>query len=293
MRLVPCAAFAFSCGCLMANPEYWAETATDSGGGGASSSAAATGPTSSSDGSQGAGSGSAATSSSLPGSSTSGLAGTTSSSGESSTGELGDEFCADSDTLMICLQFDVETPADIIDESSLAHPFAVSGGGLVDSPWGRALHHNASTEADVDCMGDCVGGPFVTYEAWVRVAVFPTEENRAGIVDKDGFMGMFVTDTQALRCVTQGGTVQGGSIELDTWVHVACVLDGDVAYAYVDGAMVGERNIDPSQPVDSLATVAIGNNAPNPDDPLDGDLDRVRVWTEARTAVQIAESATP
>ena len=159
------------------------------------------------------------------------------------------------------------------------------------SPWGNCFHFDQETRVEVDCDGECGGGPTITYEAWVRVETAP--EDRSGVVDNNGILGLFITPELEVRCVSQNGTVEGGPIALDTWVHVACVADDGTLTAYADGASVAETAIAPLSPIEMDQPLALGNDMPSFADPLYGDLDRVRVWDVALTPAQIEDAANP
>ena len=297
VRMAGCAVLALASGCLMPNPDYngVGETDTDGVGGSATSGLSSTGGSNgSSDSAQtqgNSGQGTSTTAADSSNASSSMSAGQTSSGSDStagdSTGEDEVRDCPDDPALRICLDFDVADVADVADGSSYGNAVAVEGGGMVGSPWGSAMRYDESTSVEVDCMGACAGGPTMTYEAWVRADEFPDDASRAGILDNQGVLGMFLTTDRSLRCVSSAGTVEGGSIPRGEWVHVACVADETSLRAYVAGVSVSDATISALSPADPADPLAVGNNAPQYDNPFLGDLDRVRAWDRALTREEV------
>lgn len=127
----------------------------------------------------------------------------------------------------------------------------------------------------------------LSVDAWVRVDAFPAPGARAGVVDHDGQLGIFVGPDGELRCAAAivGGTVVSvpGVLVAGTWHHVACIGDGANAVLYVDGSARG------SIAASATGTAAdtplhLGENAPDGLDQLLGALDDVRLWDRPRTA---------
>lgn len=284
----------------MPNPAYLGET--DGGTGGLSGTAS--GPNSDGQpvGTDESGTGGTATASGggdTTGASASGPSGEDTSGGEAGTTMSEDDTtgsdaapaCPRADGLRVCVQFDVDQPDQVVDESANGYGVSIEGGTLVASPWGRGLRLDAETRVEVDCEGQGGGGPTITYEAWVRVEAAP--QDRSGVIDNNGILGLFITPELGVRCVSQDGTAEGGMLSLDTWAHVACVADDGLLVTYLDGTPVAERTGDPLVPIDMDDPLALGNDMPSFADPLFGELDRVRVWDVALTPAQIQDAATP
>jgi hypothetical protein len=288
-------------GCIMPNPAYLGESQTDGGGsvgGGSGSTSGTSQPMPSGGGQSQSGSDSTtpqtSTSSNDSDDEASGastMSDETPASSSSTSGPSSGGDCPDDPALLVCLEFEVDDPADVVDDANPPYAVTVAGGGMVATPWGQGLHLDEETEVEVDCMGACDGGPMITYEAWVRVAVFPGPSTRAGVVDNDGILGMFVTNERSLRCVSSSGVIEGGTLQEGAWTHVACVAEGTSLTAYVDGAQVSQATISPLSPPSPAYPLAIGNNAPAFDNPLLGDLDRVRVWRRALSRDEVVATA--
>ncbi len=302
LRFFVCATVLLAGGCLMANPDYLGETEGGSAGlagtGTVGTSAAQTGTSSGSRGSATASGDGGTTTTSMPGDAT-GSTGGDSSDGELDTtafpeGTTGTDAappCPRADGLRVCLQFDVDQASEVVDESPNGYDVNIEGGGVAPSPWGGAFVFDGDARVEVDCNGECGGGPTITYEAWLRVEAAP--EARSGVIDNTGILGMFITAGLEVRCVSQNGTAEGGALTLDTWTHVACVANEGTLTAYLDGDLVAEMPIEPLTTIEMADPLALGNDTPSFGDPLFGTLDRVRVWDVALTPAQIQDAANP
>jgi hypothetical protein len=74
------------------------------------------------------------------------------------------------------------------------------------------------------------------------------------------------------------------SIPFDTWVHVAQTYDGSVLRLYINGQLDGSTAVNQAmvaEPVD----LTFGNNPEG--FPLSGNLDEIRLWSVARSQVEI------
>ncbi|MGH1345194.1 MAG: hypothetical protein ACRBN8_26770 [Nannocystales bacterium] len=210
-RLPLCIAMSV-CGCLKPNPEYLGQGGTGSGG---VDGSAATTDTAGTEATTSVPVGTGVDSASAEGEGTV-SAGTESTDLAESTGGTPDttggatEVCPAGDALRVCLNFDAEAVSDVTDQSGSRLSGDGIGAALVDSPWGAAFEFSARTQVEVDCAGECAGGSTVTFEARVDLDEVPAAGGRAGIVDNNGILGMFVTDALALRRVSNDGTLEGG-----------------------------------------------------------------------------------
>lgn len=74
----------------------------------------------------------------------------------------------------------------------------------------------------------------------------------------------------------------------DTWYHVAYVYDGSEHHLYVDGE---ERAIGDLEPNNRTSTTGWLGSRDGRTEFFAGSMDRVRIWSEARSAAQIVEDA--
>lgn len=128
-----------------------------------------------------------------------------------------------------------------------------------------------------------------TIEAWCKLNSY---------TDHDGYDGILIqkwyTSSSSSNCFilrpwwfnTQGGGVQidKTSTPLNTWVHVAAVMDGGDMYLYNDGVLVGSGT---SGHCNTCSyPLRIGNLWNNHYD-LDGNVADVRIWSTPRTGEEI------
>ncbi|MDD4374710.1 MAG: T9SS type A sorting domain-containing protein [Bacteroidales bacterium] len=155
----------------------------------------------------------------------------------------------------------------------------------------------------VDCGNGAsvnITGKAITLEAWIFPTAFSTNFWDNVIVNK---LSSSVTHGYNLRC---GGNGQvefyvsntyvntaavlsdEGSIQLNTWSHLAGTYDGKDVKLYINGKLVKTTPFT----LDIAATdypLYIGNhgNVEYPDRPFIGRIDEVRVWNIARSEAQI------
>ena len=111
-----------------------------------------------------------------------------------------------------------------------------------------------------------------------------------GLVDNDGQYGFFVNSSGALLCNLNVGAPTGGTLQMGSWAHAACVWDGDEIRLYVDGVEV-ESTAATGSLNDNGEPMAVGNGSPTFDEPFEGSIDELRVWSVARTGAEICASA--
>lgn len=127
--------------------------------------------------------------------------------------------------------------------------------------------------------------PVSTIEAWVRPDQLPDE---SVVFDADERFSIAVSSGGVLYCRSGGTLVQGGSVKVGQWTHVACVADGTRVRAYVDGVSVSFGTaVNGTHPT---AGIAIGGNAPS-GLPFIGAIDSLRLFSVARTATEISNAA--
>ena len=91
-----------------------------------------------------------------------------------------------------------------------------------------------------------------------------------------------------LQCAG-GVLVTGGPVPVAVWTHVACVFDGQRAMAYVGGVLKNTAFGSPGL-IPTPEPAALGGNAPS-GEPFVGAIDSLRIFKVARTAAQIAATA--
>ncbi|MGI9577985.1 MAG: LamG domain-containing protein, partial [Microthrixaceae bacterium] len=144
----------------------------------------------------------------------------------------------------------------------------------------------------------------LTVEAWVKPTSLTSNQfvTQAGIVEHgNSAWSMLLVPTadpntyqlQTLLNWNQAGEQKDldavGSIPRNQWVHLAMTYDGFVLRRYVNGIEVGSDQLDVALSA-SAGPLRIGNNAAGLPEFLGGDIDNVRIWSDARSAAQIVES---
>ena len=121
----------------------------------------------------------------------------------------------------------------------------------------------------------------MTISAWIKAT--GTGGGGGGrIFEKDGWFFAMSTDAGSpvvrFTCQDSAGYKNSTAIPLNTWVHVACVLDQGVMNAYVNGVRDGSGpgSIVPSP----MSGAAIGGNAPS-GEAFAGAIDVLRVFRVA------------
>lgn len=89
-----------------------------------------------------------------------------------------------------------------------------------------------------------------------------------------------INSTNKLSSATQ--------LSANTWYHVAAVFDGTNMYLYINGVLDCSKSIT-SATVTSTGNFILGGQT-NGARMLDGQLDEFRIWTSARTSIQIREN---
>jgi hypothetical protein len=152
---------------------------------------------------------------------------------------------------------------------------------------GKAGQAAILTAASVIRFGPSVAwnGTSVTIEAWIRQT---SRNGDAFVFDADQRYAMLVRDNGELRCNSAGGGADGGSVPLNTWVHVACVFAQGRVRVYTGGV---QRDDEAGGAGTALGSgTAIGADAPS-GSPFVGSIDALRVFRQARTSPQIAADA--
>ncbi|MCH9687444.1 MAG: LamG domain-containing protein [Deltaproteobacteria bacterium] len=194
----------------------------------------------------------------------------------------------DDSDLRLCLEFEWVSGGVSPDGSANGNDATVINGLVTAGPWDQALEINAGSIVTAPCTSDCQTGQSVTLEAGIRLDVLP--EGRTAVIDDDGQLGLFVTNTGTVSCMGMAGNAEGGLVEAGQWHHVACVYDGQMLRAYVDAVEVAGIPQSGPQPDDDGSAVGVGRDAPSGEDTLDGAIDQVRIWSSARTVDELSVS---
>jgi len=219
---------------------------------------------------------------------------TTSTAGDessSSTGGPGFVLCDDSDAdLRACYDF-ADVGGGVLDDLSMyGNDGEVGAVGEEAGPFGGAVRVSETAEISVpDSESLDVLGP-ATLEAWVHFDSLPAMGDRVGILDNDGQYSMIVFGNGGLRC-NGGGISAFAAVPTEEWVHLACRFDGDEMSAWVDGVEVESETGGAPFNVDATNPMSLGDSSPAFEEPMDGLLAAVRVWSVARSDDDIVDAA--
>lgn len=177
-----------------------------------------------------------------------------------------------------------------------------SGCGLMFAPGDQALRGQDGAVA-LQGMGEVDWSQGLTAEAWVRFDKLDrpaTYEIVSNTRDDRGPGFRLVVSLQSLWLrsgeggdgQTWGAATNVSALQLQTgqWYHVAGTYDGSIFRVYVDGALAGE-----SEPELALTkgeeVISVGSYRGGYAYGLDGVIDEVRLYNEARTPEQIMTAA--
>ncbi len=156
------------------------------------------------------------------------------------------------------------------------------------TPIGRALDFDGSDDY-ISFHGkrvDFTDG--YTIEGWLKTGAADTQTLFAAVNPED--------DTGRISIKTENGQVKYSHFETEVvspltyndelWHHWAVTCNDTVSVLYMEGEEVASAQV--TQVVSDLSEIVIGRQSPNIDDGhFDGYLDEIRVWTNARTALQV------
>jgi len=190
--------------------------------------------------------------------------------------------CPPSPNLFLCLPFD----GNITDRSLKALTLTATdlsfGAGKFDQAARFTL--NPKSNLQLAAFQD-FNTPAATIELWINPTSFPASGSTMSIVDMDGRFGISLNSDGTVSC--RGFTLTTKTV-LGQWTHIACVNDGTTMFAYANGTL---ETSGANQLGTTGTWIGIGQNSPQNDRNLDAMLDTLRIWNDARTAAQIADSA--
>lgn len=193
-------------------------------------------------------------------------------------------------TLVACYAFDGDTR----DRSSHALDATASNVAFVPGRLGQAMQFSANSAADV-ADSPLLDVHAVTMEAWVKPAALPGNGNRAGVIDVNGQYGMFIHAGGTLACSFSSGVALPDTpalLAVDRWSHVACTYDGSTGIIYVDGAVASMASNGGAMATSGTTGASLAaDNPPGAGSRLSGLIDETRIYSAARTALQICGDA--
>jgi hypothetical protein len=185
--------------------------------------------------------------------------------------------------------FVVDSSASSIDGTVMdntANPLRVAGvthGVPLAQNWALAFHGtNEYVELPFESHFDLTTQ--ISVEAWV----YPESLGPAALVSKGAWkLGLDASGKVTFTTDTTAPLVSGTALDLDAWVHVAASYDGARRVIHING--VPDADDSHTAAIDTNDDpVRFGAN-PNGSEHFTGMLDDVRIWGNARTALQIAQ----
>ncbi len=197
-------------------------------------------------------------------------------------------FCAPAPGLGACFDFE----DDIKDESpNRFTPLAAQNVAFAPGVFGRALQ---LTSAPVSYLlfpaAKSLESTSYTVEAYVMPERLPAPAKRAGIMDTDARVSAFLYDDATIHCRGGRQDLVSPKVPLDTWTHFACVWTPAGGTLYIDGEPAS-RYVGTGPPEGADSQLIIGGNLPTLDENFDGRLDRLRIWTVARSPGEVRDAA--
>lgn len=194
--------------------------------------------------------------------------------------------------LVACWRFEAtEHPLQPWDESWYGNHGTAVNVTWVAGHEGQAMSLGASSSVRVPDSASLDVSAQLTVDMWVRADAYPVGSGaRAGLLDNNGQYGLFLLPAGQVRCTIGTTMVQGASVPIGAWTHLACTYDGATLRLYQDGVEGPSASWGGGLSTGGLDGIAIGQNSPS-GDPFDGALDTVRVWSTALPAAEICAAA--
>lgn len=152
---------------------------------------------------------------------------------------------------------------------------------------GRAVRMTPTSRLDIAAAKFGVQSE-VTIETWIFLDGNRTVDQLA--IDYDGCWALGVGQNNEVLCYGLLGPVTSmARLAPNMWNHIACTqVEDDQISIFVNG----EPDVSESKQslqLDGCSTAAIGGDAPEgkENSPLDGRLDRFRIWSASRTPTQL------
>ncbi len=201
--------------------------------------------------------------------------------------------CPADPDLAVCLRFE----GSVVNEARATLPIAARGVGFTGGPSGQAGRFDATTRVELGPSPALDTTTGLTVEAWVNPRVLPTGNARMGLVDYTREYALFLHPGGEVDCVvvTANGITnlrRRAGVGAGTWSALACVADDQRLALYRNGIELGSTNIARLSPSGDTDTMVIGGNfSEREPDPLDGQLDNVRIWRRARSAAELCSGS--
>ena len=198
--------------------------------------------------------------------------------------------CPNDPDLRACIRFDEDLSGTYVDDSSYANTVIHTNGTLVPGMSDAAADGSPTAQYEMADSASLDLTSAMTVEAWIRLDSQPSS-GRVGILDNDGQYSLMLYATTGLRCDNGINQLPHVPVPTGVWFHAACEWDGSDLTLYIDGM--------PEATMPSTGTIATSNTfpvslldtSPGFTEPMDGQLDNLRIWHSGRTQAQICADA--
>ena len=159
----------------------------------------------------------------------------------------------------------------------------------------NALNFDGNNDVVQTSYSGVLGTANRTFEAWVFVPLSAPAANLA-ILDYGtnavGSRNTFaVTSSRGLTFISGGTNANisspANTVPVNQWVHVAFVLNNALGFLYVNGILVGTGNLSTVNTPSGNENVKIGQRVAGGFIPFHGNIDEIRLWSNARSQSQI------
>lgn len=175
----------------------------------------------------------------------------------------------------------------------------LTGGADLLGGFGNALRFDGVDDVATASLGTGTITNKVTIEVSVKLdKVTGVTQSLATIADATGSAAEYVPFINTsgvlqffLETEAGGQTIvdTGKTLSANTWYNIAATYDGTTANVYLDGVLVKTQAVAGMTLNNSAQSLFIGRDNDSVQN-TDGTIDNVRVWSVARTAVEIAEN---
>lgn len=198
--------------------------------------------------------------------------------------------CPVDPNLRACIRFDEDVAGTYVDGSGYANTVTHTNALLVPGVTNAAAHSAPTAHYQMADSASLDLTNAMTIEVWARLDSLPAG-GRAGIIDNDGQYGLILYPTEGLRCTNAIGQAPAVVVPTGVWFHAACVWNGTMMTVYIDGMPASATSLSGTMPTANTNPVGLLNTSPVFDEPMDGAVDNLRIWSSARTQAQICADA--
>lgn len=188
----------------------------------------------------------------------------------------------DDATLIACFGFE----GSVTDGSSARIiPLQSDNVGFAPGREGQAVVFTLTPKTDFRLPPATLNTAQATIEMWIRPATLPAAGARTILVDENGRFGVILQSDGTISCRSVNAATKA---TIGKWTHLACVHDGAMLSAYVDGQLEASA---PNTLGTTSDFVGIGEDSTSTADGFDGMMDNLRIWSRALSSLEVSAAA--